>query len=485
LAIYLPLFVGLSRVAMHRFALPLWLAAPIVFTGLELARAHVMTGFLMASLAHTQVNWLPVIQISDLVGEYGVDFVMMLVAACVTEILWIADCGLRIANYRTPAATPSMRSKSRRSLAAAVPAVVALSATLVYGHWRISQTDAIARDSQKRGPRVALIQGNSRAEWKLDLEHEHQIMRQYLELSEKAVATGRELGRPPDLVIWPETMYRRSLSTFDEGYTLPAAATFTTDQIIDMDRRQLANLVARLGIPVLLGIDRVHYVADDESTTDRPTVRVFNSAALVERDGKIVGTYDKIHRVMFGEYIPFADWIPLLYRITPLTGGIVAGAGPVALRIRDHILAPNICYETAIPHVIRRQVATLQRRRQDPTALVNLTNDAWYRASSELDMHIACDVFRCVETRVPMVIAANGGISASIDGAGRVHDRLGKQEAGFLLADIEPAQMQSFYVRFGDWFAALCLAGCTLFAIVEWRARRELRHRQVAPPSNP
>jgi apolipoprotein N-acyltransferase len=88
LAFYLPVFVGLSRVAVHRVRAPLWLAAPIVWTGLELARAHLLTGFLMGSLAHTQVKWTAVIQISDLVGEYGVDFLMMTVAACITCILF-------------------------------------------------------------------------------------------------------------------------------------------------------------------------------------------------------------------------------------------------------------------------------------------------------------------------------------------------------------------------------------------------------------
>src|SRR4051794_10630007 len=83
LAVYLPLFIILSRVAVHRCSIPLWLAAPIVWTGLELARAHMLTGFLMASLAHTQVNWTMLIQISDMFGEYGVDFVVMLVAASI------------------------------------------------------------------------------------------------------------------------------------------------------------------------------------------------------------------------------------------------------------------------------------------------------------------------------------------------------------------------------------------------------------------
>jgi apolipoprotein N-acyltransferase len=484
LAIYVPLFVGITRIAMHRLALPLWLAAPVVFTGLELARAHVMTGFLMASLAHTQVNWLPVIQISDLVGEYGVDFVMMVVAACVTEVLWIADFGLRFANYRSAVATHKPQSKLQRCIVALLPVVIVLPATLAYGHWRISRMNEISQSVEQPGPLVALIQGNTEAEWKQDPERESEIKKQYSEFSERAVAAGRDEGRPPDLVIWPETMFRSPLVSFDEGFRLPPSAMNSTEQILSYHHQQLANLAARLGLPVLVGIDRIHYVDDDKSGTEQPTVEVFNSSVLVSRDGKIVGTYDKMHRVMFGEYIPFADWIPFLYRITPLTGGIVAGAEPAALRVGDHVFAPNICYETAIPHVIRRQVATLQRRNENPTALVNLTNDAWYRASSELDMHIACDIFRCVETRTPMVIAAHGGISASIDRAGRVQARLGKQEAGFLLAEIAPGHMPSPYIRLGDWFAALCLAACIYFVIVEHQSRRALRHRPISRPSD-
>ncbi len=87
LAFYIPLFVGLARVGLHRIGAPLWLTAPTVWTGLELARAHVLTGFLMGSLAHTQVNWTTLIQASDLFGEYGVDFIIMTVAASIACIL--------------------------------------------------------------------------------------------------------------------------------------------------------------------------------------------------------------------------------------------------------------------------------------------------------------------------------------------------------------------------------------------------------------
>ena len=123
LAIYLPVFVGLSRVAMFRFDLPLWLAAPVVWTGLELARAHLLTGFLMASLAHTQANWTQLIQISDVVGEYGVDFLVMMVAACVAEVLRIVFFSPQ-SKFRVP------QSKVRRSAVAMVPAIVGLAGTL-------------------------------------------------------------------------------------------------------------------------------------------------------------------------------------------------------------------------------------------------------------------------------------------------------------------------------------------------------------------
>jgi apolipoprotein N-acyltransferase len=484
LAVYVPAFVGLSRVAVHRLAVPLWLAAPIVWTGLELARAHMLTGFLMASLAHTQVKWTALIQVSDVFGEYGVDFIVMLVAACIAECLFI------VTERRGSASRPNRAlrdTKSFRLLVTAAPALAVLAMALAYGQMRLSQAAAAQQALQQRGPRIALIQGNTLSTWKADPDRESQIMKDYIRLSEQAIAANSKNSdaRPVDLVVWPETMYRSPLRDFAAGYQLPTEVNATTDEIESGDRRQLASLAAHLGVPILVGVDRFHLVADGRSATSRPTIQAFNSAVLVEPDGTVVGTYDKMHRVMFGEYIPFADWVPFLYQLTPLTGGIVAGADAAALRTASgHVVAPNICYETAIPHVIRRQVATLSGRNERPSVLVNLTNDAWYWGSSELDMHLACDVFRAVETRMPLVIAANGGISASIDSMGRVQHRCGKQVADFIVADVEPGVLTSPYVRFGDWFAGICLACCIFLAIFEWRTRRALRNRTVPPPAD-
>jgi apolipoprotein N-acyltransferase len=278
-------------------------------------------------------------------------------------------------------------------------------------------------------------------------------------------------------------MFRSSLISLEPGIAWTTESHQRLDEAVAMGPRNLAALVKKLGTPVLVGIDRLHFL-DNPAANTLPPYRAYNSAVLVGRDGKIVGTYDKMHRVMFGEYIPFADWFPFLYGLTPLTGGIVAGDAAAALWLdATYCFSPNICYETAIPHVIRRQVAALEKRSEYPVALVNLTNDAWYWGSSELDMHLACGVFRAVETRVPLVVAANGGLTASIDRVGRVREKCPRQEATFLIADIEPGYLPSWYVRLGDWFAGLCLAACLVLMTVEWRSRRTIRTVPPTPES--
>jgi apolipoprotein N-acyltransferase len=355
-----------------------------------------------------------------------------------------------------------------------VPGGLLLVAAVAYGHTRLEELEPPAAASgYPPAVRIALIQGNSLAEWKQDPNRERQIMDEYVALSERAVAMAKERGdgRPVDLVVWPETMFRTGLRTFDAGYQLPPNVGQTTEEIVSYGPADLASLVRRLGAAVLVGIDRAHFRVAT-STEVNPLPLVYNSAVLVGRDGKIVGTYDKVHRVMFGEYIPFADWLPFLYRLTPLTGGIHAGAAPVVLELDDKFYAPNICYETVIPHVIRRQAATLVGGSVPADVLINLTNDAWYWGSSELDLHLACGVFRAVETRTPLVIAANGGISAWIDRMGRIRAQSPRQRADVILADVERGYVGSWYVELGDWFAGVCLTCCVLLAIIGGYSRR-------------
>ncbi len=142
-----------------------------------------------------------------------------------------------------------------------------------------------------------------------------------------------------------------------------------------------------LDVPVLLGIDTVHFTADGAEPLR------YNTALFLDSQGKVMGRYDKCHPVMFGEYVPFADVFPWIYKLTPLYAGIAAGPGPVAVQVGGVRYSPDICYEDTVPHLIRQQVLQLRAEGNEPDVLVNLTNDGWFWGSSELDLHLAVRCF--------------------------------------------------------------------------------------------
>lgn len=156
-----------------------------------------------------------------------------------------------------------------------------------------------------------------------------------------------------------------------------------------------------------------------------------------------------MHLVMFGEYVPFADVIPILQRMTPLSTSTTPGKNPVAFPVGSMLLSPNICYESVIPHLIRRQVLELRAKGHEPDVLVNLTNDGWFWGSSELDMHLICGVFRAVETRKPFLVAANTGFSAHIGPEGRIYQQGPRRDVAILVANVKPSPVWSLYLDFG------------------------------------
>ncbi len=452
LGIYLPLFIALGRVAVHRMRVPLWIAAPTVWTGLDLVRGHLISGFLMGSLAHTQVDSLGLIQIADMMGEYGVTFLIVLVASCLAQVCYHQGPWFSLAR-----------------LWHFCPAVIALVAALVYGNSKLDAYRRITPNApEPLGPRIALIQGNTLADWKSDPEKQSRIMQEHVQLSRQAVADSA--SQKIDLIIWPETSFRQTLITTADGYTPPPERVH--ESMLTVAQKDLTELVRETGTPVLVGIDRMHLFADELGELAYSN---YNSSVLVDPQGKIIGTYDKMHRVPFGEYIPMAEWLPWLYELTPLTGGIKPGESPTAMQLNGKTYAVNICYESVVPHLIRQHVLQLTDAKTPPDVLVNLTNDAWFWGSSELDMHLACGIYRAIETRTPLVIAANGGLSAHVDHTGLVLEVSERQRPEALLVDVRlpkhGAGYPSLYIAWGDWFAGSCLLCCMVLAIVSYRDR--------------
>lgn len=441
---------ALVRLARRRWSVPLWLAAPIAWTGMELLQARLFTGFLMGAVSHSQANQPLVRSLAAWVGAYGVTFAVALVAALLAEAMR-AD-----------------RSRTKGLLKATVGLVGVLALA-----WLARSMGELEAGSPR--PLVALIQGDTRARWDPDPNRSQNIMDRQVALSAEAHRRAEAAGEAIDLVIWPESMFRSWLLTFDGSVAPPSDANESTSKMVEATNNWLRSVTTWVGgAPILVGIDRFdrRTLGPDEFATD-----AFNSVALADGEGELVSYYDKTHLVPFGEYIPLAKGVPALYYLTPMAGGLDAGAGPVLMRVplRDGgelLVAPSICYETVVPRVIRRQVAEPTARGERPDVLVNVTNDAWFWGSSELDMHLACNVFRAVETGTPMLVAANGGLSTVIDARGEVLALSPRMEEHVIL-ERTPAKTArpTPYVLWGDWLAGGCLLACGVLVLDAARAR--------------
>ena len=278
-------------------------------------------------------------------------------------------------------------------------------------------------------------------------------------------------------MVWPETMYSRSAwITADTDAVRPEEVRDGSDQqfrealarAVVESRRDMLAVAGELGTTMILGIDREHFGRDG--------VRLYNSSVCITPRGQLLGSYDKMHLVMFGEYVPLAEYFPFLQRLTPLPVSATSGDRPAGFTLGKLCIVPDICYESVLSHVIRRQVNALRAEGLEPAILVNLTNDGWCWGSNELEMHFACGVFRAVECRKPMLIAANTGISAWIDGDGRVQARGPRRATDVIRAEVRLDRRASFYLDHGDWPAGICLALTAVFGLVGlWDRRRGAR----------
>ncbi|MDA1163516.1 MAG: apolipoprotein N-acyltransferase [Planctomycetota bacterium] len=497
-ALYFPVCLAISRGAVHRFGLPLLLTVPVVWTGLEYLRATLMTGFAWYFLGHTQYAWPEMIQVSDLVGAYGVSFVVALAATCVAGLVPLA--WLERLKLFPPVLVPSdfahlptdeivtensSLAEFRRPWLNLGITLAVVAAAFIYGAVRRSQADF------QPGPRVALIQGNFPTSLKHSPDEYTAIFRYHDAL------TGMAVQHQPDLIVWPETMFRWPLqiveSGVEEAQLLAMAPPFDrTDQVRWMDswteptvRRTLHEMSERASAAMIIGIDT--WVAGHDD------IRAYNSSVLVTPQTGISSRYDKIHRVIFGEYTPLKDELPFLAAMSPLasSGGLSKGEAAKVFRYGGWNLAPIICFEDTVPHLVREIAHGAEASNQSIDVFVNQTNDGWFKGSSELNQHLITASFRAVETRTPLVRAVNTGISAVIDGDGVLIEpnvfingdaetreesvstmrdpatgELRKSLNAAVIADVPLDSRSSFYVEHGDWFAQGCCVGAIFCAFV-------------------
>lgn len=478
-SLFFPLGMGLIRLLDRRTRLPLIVSVPVVWTALEFLRAHILTGFPWYFLAHAQHDFLAVIQIADVTGAYGVSFLVAAVNALLFELLATRHW------FRRLVALPDSAAVSTRFTLACHTGLVllALGGTLAYGQWRLRQTDFTP------GPRLALIQGNLdqrlRIAAKLGDQAAAVMLRHYQRLSNLAAAQ-RPLA---DLIVWPETSFPDEWPMVSPG--IPASDIPAEWSRAPRDGQEVAHKIGSLWqTNVLLGLNTRVLEADHHAYR-------YNSGLLIRWDGQ-KGTlgerYDKIHRVLFGEYVPLVEWLPWLRAFAPydFDYSIRAGQNMTRFPLGDVRFGMIICYEDTDPCLARQYV----RDDEEPPVdlLINISNDGWFNGTSEHEQHLATCRFRAVESRRPVVRSVNMGISALIDSNGRVlaprtstpsattsnngdepiqvwevtpehgwHDDLPasrwhefKKVAGVLTVVPPLDRRGSIYAHWGDWLPELC-----------------------------
>jgi apolipoprotein N-acyltransferase len=369
-------------------------------------------------------------------------------------------------------------ARGRRQAWSVAVLLVAVGAACGYG---------IARRVDGRfeaGPRVALIQGNFTSSLKHDPGAWEEMFQTHTAL------TGLAVREQPDVIVWPETMFTWPLMTRDPELSDDRLTALSPYIPVDSWKSNevpatLAGFAEQCRASMILGLETF------EAT--EAELRRYNSAVLVDPGAGISGRYDKLHRVPFGEFIPFSKQLPLLQRVFAFSGpvGISAGDEIHFFNVDGTRFAPLICFEDTVPHLVREIVAAGESQGEDVDCLVNLTNDGWFHGSSELEQHLITASFRCIETRTPMIRAVNTGISAIIDGDGLVREpskfidydamRTGeplrdsmrdpatgefhKQLNAALIGYVPLDARTSLYTHYGDWFAMLCAAICCVAAL--------------------
>jgi len=399
LVVYLAAYIGTVTWLACRLKdvlkLPYLATVPFLWVAFEYLRGTLLTGFPWALLGYSQHNFSTAIQSADVTGVYGVSFLLVSVNC---TIAW-------------------MITEPRNRLAwLGLGIVLLMTGThLGYGTWRNSQP-VEQRDNKLR---VALIQGNIDQAQKWVAENRQATIDRYKALSTQA------LQQPSDLLIWPEA----ATPFFVQDDSGPA--------------QQVLSLPEELNVPLLFGSPAYHQLDDGR-------YEYFNSAFLLSEEGRTLGRSDKVHLVPFGEYVPLGRLLSFIDKLVVGVGDFSQGQiRPLALN--NNNIGVLICYEAIFPHLARDYV------RKGSRLLVNLTNDAWFGRSSAPYQHLAMVKFRAIENRIWLARAANTGISAFISPGGRVVAASPLFQPFSLNGVIGLGAETTFYTRFGDLFAYVCL----------------------------
>jgi apolipoprotein N-acyltransferase len=402
------------------------LVLAIALTVAEWLRGHVLTGFPWNAYGYALTGPLALAQGAALVGLWGLTFAA-------------------VAIFASPAVLADERADTPRRWLPVLSAIVVLVALAGYGAMRLSRNPTAFVE----GVRLRIMQPNLQQDEKFNYAGRQQVMSRYLTLSDRAAGPDMMGVRDATHLIWPESAFPFFIARNAEA---------------------LAEIAALLppGTVLITGGAR-----PDEATAGTQVVRGYNSIYAIDHDGSILAVYDKVHLVPFGEYLPYQDLLESygLMQLTKVQGGFIPGERrrPLGVPRAPHAL-PLICYEIVFPG------QAVPRDGERPGWLLNLTNDGWFGNSTGPYQHFHQARVRAIEEGLPLVRAANTGISAIVDPLGRIVKELPLGTEGVLDGPLPRAVAPTLFVRAGDTFAGLMLAAAVALVI-----RRRIRRKHAGP----
>jgi apolipoprotein N-acyltransferase len=414
LACYLSIYTAIfaAGLVFFRQKVKLLFIAPVLWVCLEYIKSYLLTGFPWENLGYSQYLNTYLIQFADISGVYGLSFLIVLSNTVLFEAV--------------------AKRSGKEFLQAGVVALI-IAGVLIYGVGRCRQVNSLLRNAA--GIDVALIQGNIDQSIKWNEGFQKETIDIYEQLSLQNAPAGE------GLVVWPET-----------------AVPFNFQEKNPF-QKQIRGIAEKTKNWFVFGSTSY---AESKVDTD-----YYNSAYLLSPKGEIEGKYDKVHLVPYGEYVPLRDVFPFIKKLTAGMGDFTAGTGYYPLTLNKRKIGVLICYEGILPFAARTY------KKDGVELLVNITNDAWFGATSAPFQHFSMAIFRAVETRLYLVRAANTGISAIVDPMGRTIAQTNIFEKASLKGNVKFSNIQTFYVHYGDILVMVCfvLVGLYFLLVLKGRIR--------------
>jgi len=420
LALFTGLGLALARVAWTPGAIRvLTLAAALTVS--EWLRGHVLTGFPWNAFGYALSGPLVLAQSASLMGLWGLTFIA-------------------VAAFASPAVLTDDPIETRHPWLAPACAALALITLAIFGAVRLAMTPTAFVDDT----RLRIMQPNVRQDEKFNYSAKRAVMDHYTALSTRP--TGPQSTGLQDVthLIWPESAF-------------PFFLTWEADALADIARMLPAGTVLITGAARAI-----------ERAPGASSLQAYNSIYVIDHDGSVLATYDKVHLVPFGEYLPFQSFLESLgfQQLTKVHGGFISGdrRRPIEVPHAPRFL-PLICYEIIFPHEITPSGAR-------PGWLVNLTNDGWFGNSPGPYQHLQQARVRAIEEGLPLVRAANTGISAVIDPVGRIVRSLPLGIEGVLDSALPRRIGPTLYARLGDGPVTMGLVAIWIMIIARRRRWR-------------